>query len=399
MSGIEILHIAQDEKFVNGAYYLFEQAFPGSNTFVIVKPPADPPIRFLGKRLVNDARFEVNSKDSAERLVKLGAHYSIIVLHGLNKFTAAVFSSSPYKDRFICIVLGAEIYNGGLLENELMGEKTKKLYRHTNRYTFYDRLKDVYRSVKYRHHEYLPEIAPEEILYQMKVFGSLPGMNYEKNINQKLYNPFVQRVPFTYYPIEYITKNKLLRASGSDILLGNSASATNNHLEAFDLLRRFNLGDKKIVAPLSYGSPRYAKAIINEGNEQFGDRFVPLTSFLPLEEYNQLMSSCGIVVMNHYRPQALGNIISALYMGCKVFLNNTSIYQYFNNLGCHIYSIEKDLIATEKALQLLSDEEVTHNRTILKNYLGTSVLVDGMREAVDKIFDSKATNRKREKIL
>ncbi len=399
MSGIDILHIAQDEKFINGAHYLFEQAFPRKNTFVIIKPPAEPPIRFLSKRLANEALFEVSSKDSVERLVELGAHYSMIVLHGLNKFNAAVFSAASYKERFVCIVLGAEIYNRGLLENELMGEKTETLYRDTNRYTFYDRLKDVYRSVKYREHENLPDIETGKILYQMKVFGSLPGVNYEEYINQKLYNPFVQRLPFTYYPIEYIIKNESIRASGGDILLGNSASATNNHLEAFDLLSNFNLGDRKIVTPLSYGCTKYAKAIIFEGKEKFGGCFIPLNSFLPLEEYNQLMSNCGIVIMNHYRPQAVGNIIAALYMGCKVFLNDTSIYQYFNTMGCHIYSIEKDLIATESALQLLSDEEVTRNRAILKNNLGTSVLIDGMREAVENIFDLKITNRKREVIL
>ena len=103
--------------------------------------------------------------------------------------------------------------------------------------------------------------------------------------------------------------------------------------------------------------------------------------------------------MNHYRPQAVGNVIAALYMGCKVFLNDTNAYHYFNDLGCYIYSIESDLRTTKNPFQLLSDEEVAHNRRVLKNNLGTLVLVDGMREAVEKIFDVKATNRKREAVL
>jgi hypothetical protein len=400
MRGEQILHITQDEKFINGAYYLFEQAFPGKNRYVVVKPPADPPIQYLSSALVASAHFEIRSKDSVARLVEMSSRHAVTVLHGMNKFNTSVFAKASHKSRFMGIVHGAEIYNSGLMENNLMGEKTHRLYQETTkRYTIYDRLKDVYRSFKYKNHDSLNEVDLTKILYQMMVFGSLPGMNYEEYIDKKLYNPFVQKVPFTYYPLEYLAKNDSLRASGGDILLGNSASATNNHLEAFDLLSGFDLKDRKMVTPLSYGCPRYAREIKSEGTKQFGDRFVPLTSFLPIEEYNLIMSNCGIVIMNHYRPQAVGNIIAALYMGSKVFLNDTNIYQYFNDLGCHIYSIKRDLVDTKEAFQLLSDEQVTHNRTTLSNILGTSVLVDGIQEAFTDIFDYEATNRKREAIL
>ncbi|WP_441000577.1 TDP-N-acetylfucosamine:lipid II N-acetylfucosaminyltransferase [Fodinibius sp. SL11] len=396
----KILHITHDEKFINGAYYLFEQAFPGKNIYMVIKPPADPPIRYLSNQLVANARFGIRSQSLVQELAKMSNHYAVIVLHGMNKFNCLVFSGSSCKDRFMGIVHGAEIYNSGLLDNELMGEKTNELYQTTiQRYTIFDYIKDVLRSFKYRNHESLHEVDLAKILYQMKVFGSLPGMNYEKHIEQKLYNPFVKTVPFSYYPIEHIIKHESLRVSGPNILLGNSASATNNHLEAFDLLREVNIADRKIVAPLSYGYPRYAEAIIEEGKKQFGDQFTPLTSFLPLEEYNQLISNCGIVIMNHYRPQAVGNIIAALYMGAKVFLNDTDIYRYFDDLGCHIYLIEKDLTDTSDTFQLLSDAEVNHNRSILSSSLGTAALVDEIHLAFKDIFDYKVKNRKREAML
>lgn len=396
----QILHITHDEKFINGAYYLFEKAFPGQNTYMVIKPPADPPIRYLSKSLVAKARFDIRSKSSVDRLVEMSNHYAVTVLHGMNKFNTAVFSGASHKDRFMGIVHGAEIYNSGLMKNDLMGEKTYRIYQDTTqRYSIYERLKDVYRSIKYKNHDSLNKVDLGEILYQMRVFGSLPGINYQEYIDCKLYNPLVQKISFTYYPIEYITKKESLKISGSDILLGNSASATNNHLEAFDLLSKFDLQDRRIVAPLSYGCHKYARAIKSKGIKQFGDRFVPLTSFLPIEEYNRLMSNCGIVIMNHYRPQAVGNIIAALYMGCKVFLNETNIYQYFNDLGCHIYSIDRDFKTDKDVFQLLSDEQVAHNRTILKNTLGTSVLVNEVQEAFKKIFNYESTNRKEEAIL
>lgn len=396
----QILHITHDEKFINGAYYLFEKAFPGQNTYMVIKPPADPPIRYLSKPLVEKARFDINSKSSVARLIEMSNLYAITVLHGMNKFNTTVFSGASHKDRFMGIVHGAEIYNSGLMQNDLMGEKTHRVYQDTTqRYTIYERLKDVYRSFKYKNHDSLDDIDFTKIIYQMRVFGSLPGMNYQEYIDRKLYNPFVQKIPFTYYPIEYIIKKESLKISGSDILLGNSASATNNHLEAFDLLSEFDLKDRKIVTPLSYGCHKYARAIKSKGTKQFGDRFVPLTSFLPIEEYNQLMSNCGIVIMNHYRPQAVGNIIAALYMGCKVFLNETNIYQYFDDMGCHIFSITRDFKKDKDVFQLLSDEQIAHNRIVLKNTLGTSVLVEEIQEEFKKIFGYEAPNRKAEAIL
>jgi hypothetical protein len=396
----KILHITNDEKFINGAYYLFEQAFPGQNMFIVIKPPADPPVRYLNEPLVSSARFEIRSKNSLARLVDMSSQYPITVLHGMNKFNTAFFSASPHKDRFMGIIHGAEIYNSGLLQNDLMGEKTHDLYQSTTiRYTIYEWLKDFYRMFRYINHESFHEADLKEMLYQMEIFGSLPRMDYKRLIDQKLYNPFIKTVPFTYYPLEHIIKDETLRATGTNILLGNSASATNNHLEAFDLLTKINIADRKIVTPLSYGCPKYAKAIIKEGKKQFGDQFTPLNSFLPIDDYNQLMSDCGIVIMNHYRPQAVGNIIAALYMGTKVYLNDTEIYRYFRDLGCHVYLIERDLINIKDSFSLLSETEVNHNRSVLSNNLGTSVLVDGIQKAFSEIFSYGEPHTKREAIL
>ena len=44
---------------------------------------------------------------------------------------------------------------------------------------------------------------------------------------------------------------------GRNILLGNSASDTNNHLDAFEALRKLDLDGRKIITPLSYGNANY----------------------------------------------------------------------------------------------------------------------------------------------
>jgi len=66
-------------------------------------------------------------------------------------------------------------------------------------------------------------------------------------------------------------------AVGRDILVGNSATATNNHCEVFELLARTPAArDRRVIVPLSYGDPWYRDAILAQGRALFGDRFVPL---------------------------------------------------------------------------------------------------------------------------
>lgn len=388
MTGARILHIAEDQKFVNGAHYLFEKAFPDLNKFVIVKAPANPPTKYVSANI--NAQFEIQSPSTVKKLAQMSSNYDVIVLHSVNRFNGAVFLKSSSKNRFMAIVYGAEIYNdSSIIGEEVVGEKTKKLCQKTGRKTLLDSIKDIYRNVVYKGYNDFSEVDTSAVLYNMGVFGSLPSFSYEKMIRNQIYRPAVQKVPFSYYPLEFIIKDEDLRATGSDILLGNSASPTNNHLEGFDLLQKFDLGEKTIFAPLSYGYPRYRRAIISRGKNLFPNNFFPITSFLPLEEYNQILSRCGIVIMNHYRPQAMGNIIASLYMGAKVFLNNTDAYRYFKKLGCHIFLIEDDLTAQtqRKAFQLLNREQVAHNRRILQNELSTEVLVEGMKGAFEEIFD------------
>ncbi len=98
----------------------------------------------------------------------------------------------------------------------------------------------------------------------------------------------------------------------------------------------------------------------------FEELFIPLTDFLPREEYNRILLKCGFVIMNHLRPQARGNIVTALWMGARVFLNKENImYQEFTEKGIHVSPLSDIEEQGEEAFVRLSDEQVEHNRKIL----------------------------------
>ncbi|MDG2145039.1 MAG: hypothetical protein P8K06_00790, partial [Porticoccaceae bacterium] len=78
---------------------------------------------------------------------------------------------------------------------------------------------------------------------------------------------------------------------GDSILIGNSATSANNHLDVFDIIKDTN---KKLIVPLSYGAydyKGYKELVILEGMRKFKNSFTPIEEFIPLQDYRELTSS------------------------------------------------------------------------------------------------------------
>jgi len=130
-----------------------------------------------------------------------------------------------------------------------------------------------------------------------------------------------------------------VQPAGDDILLGNSATPTNNHAEALRLLAGLDLGARKVIVPLSYGDPDYRDAVLELGQRLLGARFEPLLEFMPMAEYNARIARCGVVIMNHRRQQGLGNIAAAMHCGARIYLDETGLmYRFFTGAGAHVFS-------------------------------------------------------------
>lgn len=158
-----------------------------------------------------------------------------------------------------------------------------------------------------------------------------------------------------------------------NVLLGNSASKTNLHLEALSILSRYNQENLAILCPLSYGIKQksYLQEVISAGKNFFGDRFRPLTEFMDPARYQELLNGTDIAVMNHNRQEALGNIISLLYLGKKVYLKqDTSSFEYFRHLEVKIYTIEELQHQSFEEFSAINRAELEQNAPILKRELG-----------------------------
>lgn len=83
----------------------------------------------------------------------------------------------------------------------------------------------------------------------------------------------------------------------------------------------------------------------------------------------------------------MGNIITALWLGSKVFLSKKSTtYSCLKRLGIKMYSIEDDLNPGWKdALLPLSIEEREHNRRILMQEYGKENMHPRIAKVVEEL--------------
>lgn len=157
---------------------------------------------------------------------------------------------------------------------------------------------------------------------------------------------------------------------GWNILLGNSADPSNNHIEALERLLPFKDQAIKIYAPLSYGDQTHAKKVINQGKAWFGDKFLPMTDFMPFEQYLEFLKSLDIAIFNHQRQQAMGNTITLLGMGKTVFMrSDVSHWRFLKGLGVKLNDVEK------LELCRLVPDEAKENAHVVRSYFSRTTLI------------------------
>lgn len=159
-----------------------------------------------------------------------------------------------------------------------------------------------------------------------------------------------------------IVRNRKNDSDTVQILLGNSATKENQHIEALDVLQQFAQERMRIICPLSYGDAEYAKKIAEYGKRQFGNKFVPLMDYLSYEQYLDILASCDIGVFNNDRQQGMGNIFVLLAMGKKVFLRqDTSMWNNYCRKGYHLFPVsEIDMFSWDDFINY-STEDKTNN--------------------------------------
>jgi dTDP-N-acetylfucosamine:lipid II N-acetylfucosaminyltransferase len=381
-----IIHVATDEKFIDAAYNIYTKAFPGMNMFLILQGERNENILYLNQ--TDKYVFVKISADFVDVVEDYCKDAKIIVFHGIN-YNQAILANklSKHSKKYVWSVFGAEVYNNNLIvKNESVGSKTYWTFV----FSFKKLLKDIFRSVYFMlvKGKESPNKTVKKSFLKMDFVSILYEEEFKNYFKLGILNSNVKHLKFTYYPLELVINNNIGFVEGTNILLGNSASYTNNHLEAFEFIEKFDIRKFDILSPLSYGNKKYADEIIELGKLKFGDRFCPLTKYMPLIEYQNILKSCGIVIMNHYRQQAVGNVMNAVFLGAKVFLSErNTLFHYLKRIGCYVYSIENDFANdNNEILSLLTSEQMIHNRGAVSIDLALDTVIRELQTKLNPIL-------------
>jgi len=359
-----------DDKFTPFVQKVFEQAFPSRNEYRIHCEANQTP-RFVMRD--SNVRFVESSYWGSAALKKELLDYDCLVVNYMHPYFMEGIASSHSDMLVVWVGWGGDYCNliAPYLGNLLLDD-TRKLTESPKSRLWTRKIQKLAFS----------PIA--ELRYYIKKLGARQVHDVIDQIDLICVNPqeicFIEKAlpgfkggfhNMSHYSAEETFAVGPDKMSGPDLLLGNSASATNNHLELFNLLTKLDLGNRKLIAPLNYGDDYYADEISRIGFKYFGDRFMPIRSFMPIDEYHESISTCGTVLMNHVRQQAGTTIATALYKGAKVYLRNENpLTTFYRNMGVRLYSIQGDLSEGKGSFLPLSASDIMCNKVILAKYWG-----------------------------
>jgi|GEM_PF-1249358 len=147
------------------------------------------------------------------------------------------------------------------------------------------------------------------------------------------------------------------------VFVGNSATPTCRHDDAFTALLPLRERGAKIYCALNYGDPAYRQRIIDEGHRVFGRDFIPLTQWMARSDFEALLSNMDLGVFAHERQQGMGTAIAMFGLGKQVLLRaGTSQSSYFGSIGLRFAGL------SEPVLTPLSPSDAELNRAVIREH-------------------------------
>jgi hypothetical protein len=376
-----ILHLVCDEKFIDYAINLFGEVAPLQNEFLAVIPHEG--YRFMYIKQTGKLNTFVSSEAGMNELVNKLAQYDAIIFHSLfpDFFHKVLDKINNSSIKLVWLFWGGEFYEHPAIRMGYQGQLTHSTYQKS--FFFRKILSKIKQGLKKQYQQ------PDIISSARKMTHIVTAFPEDYDTVCKVWQCNAQWMWWNYYSIEETVGTLIDKeTNGADIFLGNSATLPNNHIEVLSVLQRMNLGQRKVFIPLSYGNPRYAKFVTTEARNRLGINSMPLLKFLERDEYNKIILGCSVVIMNHYRQQAVGNIVTALWLGAKIYMSEKSpVYRHFTKLGAKIYTVEADLNPENPdAFTALTRQEKENNRKVIYQEYSRKNMLEKTRLIVDRLL-------------
>lgn len=352
------LHIVPDNSFINKFYENLEELDLISNNKIVVRSNEN-----TLKSIKHDLPFAPLYSSRFSSLTGNTETFDKVFIH---YFTPLLYRwVAKHKLREVnWMVWGGDLYNLPELDKDCYEPVTLRRYvkQDWSAQTLLYNLKVQFTQMAFRREAY------------SKVRNVLTWMTEEFKFAQG-HLPIQANHRFFFYEnqLPYGKLDNVVRPQKSgnrlSLILGNSGSPTNNHMDAAKLLEN-NKVEADLYLPVSYGDNRYTSFLkknlkFSYGKVEFVDRY------MPFEEYLNFLSASDGLIMNTIRPQGYGNILMMMYLGKPVYFNSKNIsLPDLDSAGLKWMPLER-LTHKENSFELSNKEAVvkllSHER-LLKEY-------------------------------
>lgn len=328
---IKFLHILKDDKFAEPLINIY-QAYNDITSEFVFYGKRDK-LKYIKGR--QDVQIFEKAKEFVEK-IKVG-NYNVVFFHSLQPRLCRFVKSIPSDKIVIWWAFGYDIYGDlnygpkSFVNDSFYYSETLKILK---------RPRSVQASIK----QWCVKLYIESILrlYKKDILGRIDFFQPVIPFEFEQVKSFFKRDVREYYLPDSIARfdySDSPKSENGNIIIGNSASAFNNHVDVWLKIKDFIPKSREVVMPLSYGNMSYAKAVKERIVGNHNIRF--LDTFLPRDEYFSIVNSCSYAVYGSIRQHAMGNIYTSLRNGVKVFLFRDSyIYKYMTSFGFVVFAIE-----------------------------------------------------------
>ena len=378
-----------DEKFTDTIIDQFEAVAPNKSVYFVEVKDNNCKLKYVKSQNKNII-FDTIDSERFDKIKSNLPNYNVVVLHNLiRSYRQQVVKGASKDVRFHWMVWGSDYYNLINSEKYLLSYSSKKYIRKHKNINWYIG-KYITNQLPLFNFLLKKEAKSYNKKDYSKLFDKIASFSTVIPNEAEMINKILKKRQ-SYIPLKYgflenlILTDESLVCNDYNFFVGNSATPSNNHIEAIEEIMKYKKS-QNLYIPISYGNIKYGKFLKDHFSEMKSDIYF-MEDFIDIKSYNEILLKCGNVVMNHYRQQAMGNIIIALYNGARVFLNKKSpVFLYLRRLGIKFFDVEQDL----QRLDLLPTftELANHNRPILRTIYSNEKVLDETKNFVDYFFDN-----------
>jgi len=176
-------------------------------------------------------------------------------------------------------------------------------------------------------------------------------------------------------------------------LLGNSGWGSNNHIEVLSWLSQFKNENIQVICPLGYPPPSpYIYEVIETGKRLLGDKFTPLLDVIPKSEYNDLLATIDVFILNAKRQQGLYNVYASLLNGKKVYLSPDSpTYGMLREWGTKVFDVRHIASSSFHEFSSFSPEDAEKNHEIGQQHFSLQATLRSFNSLIIRMRNGKGT--------